>query len=60
MKDIFDYNNVINILIGMSAEQRETFATKMADRFPSTGYDIAAELMIRLQDKEAEEGILSW
>ena len=58
MKDIFDYNNVIGILIGMSSEQKETLAQKLVDRFPSTSYDFAAELMIKLQDKEAEEGVL--
>ena len=54
MKDIFDYKNVIDILIGMSSEQKEVLAQKLVDRFPSTTYDFAAELMIKLQDKEAE------
>ena len=57
--DIFDYKNVIDILIGMSDEQKKTLAQKMVDRFPSTTYDLASEFMIQLQDKEAEEGILS-
>ena len=57
--DIFDYKNVIDILIGMSAEQKKTLAEKMVERFPSTTYDLAAEFMIHLQDREAEEGILS-
>ena len=57
--DIFDYKNVIDILIVMSDEQQKTLAQKMVDRFPSTTYDLAAEFMIQLQDKEAEEGILS-
>ena len=58
--DIFDYKNVIDILIGMSAEQKKTLAEKMVERFPSTTYDLASEFMIQLQDREAEEGILSW
>ena len=58
MKDIFYYKNVIDILIGMSSEQKETLAEKLVERFPSTSYDFAAELMIKLQDKEAEEGVL--
>ena len=57
--DIFDYKNVIDILIGMSDEQKKTLAQKMVDRFPSTTYDLASEFMIQLQDREAEEGILS-
>ena len=57
--DIFDYKNVIDILIGMSDEQKKTLAQKMVDRFPSTTYDLASEFMIQLQDKAAEEGILS-
>ena len=57
--DIFDYKNVIDILIGMADEQKKTLAQKMVDRFPSTTYDLASEFMIQLQDKEAEEGILS-
>ena len=57
--DIFDYKNVIDILIGMSDEQKKTLAQKMVDRFPPTTYDLASEFMIQLQDKEAEEGILS-
>ena len=56
--DIFDYKNVIDILIGMSDEQKKTLAQKMVDRFPSTTYDLASEFMIQLQDKEAEEGVL--
>ena len=53
MKDIFDYKNVIDILIGMSAEQKTALAEKMVERFPSTTYDLAAEFMIQLQDREA-------
>ena len=56
--DIFDYKNVIDILIGMSDEQKKTLAQKMVDRFPSTTYDLASEFMIHLQDREAEEGIV--
>jgi len=58
MKDIFFFFYVIDILIGMSSEQKETLAEKLVERFPSTSYDFAAELMIKLQDKEAEEGVL--
>ena len=56
--DIFDYKNVIDILIGMSDEQKKTLAQKMVERFPSTTYDLASEFMIHLQDREAEEGIV--
>ena len=58
--DIFDYKNVIDILIGMSDEQKKVLAQKLVERFPSTTYDLASEFMIQLQDREAEEGILSW
>ena len=57
--DIFDYKNVIDILIGMSAEQKKVLAQKLVERFPSTTYDLASEFMIQLQDRETEEGILS-
>ena len=57
--DIFDYKNVIDILIGMSDEQKKVLAQKLVERFPSTTYDLASEFMIQLQDREAEEGILS-
>lgn len=58
--DIFDYKNVIDILIGMSDEQKKVLAQKLVERFPSTTYDLASEFMIQLQDRETEEGILSW
>ena len=57
--DIFDYKNVIDILIGMSDEQKKVLAQKLVERFPATTYDLASEFMIQLQDREAEEGILS-
>ena len=56
--DIFDYKNVIDILIGMSDEQKKVLAQKLVERFPSTTYDLASEFMIHLQDREAEEGIV--
>ena len=56
--DIFDYKNVIDILIGMSDEQKKVLAQKLVERFPSTTYDLASEFMINLQDREAEEGIV--
>ena len=57
--DIFDYKNVIDILIGMSDEQKKVLAQKLVERFPSTTYDLASEFMIQLQDRETEEGIIS-
>ena len=33
MKDIFDYNNVMGILAGMSDKQLETLAEKLVNRF---------------------------
>ena len=56
--DIFDYKTVIDILIGMSDEQKKVLAQKLVERFPSTTYDLASEFMIHLQDREAEEGIV--
>jgi len=50
--DIFDYKNVIDILIGMSDKQKQTLAEKLVDRFPTVAEDMATFFNQYIQDKE--------
>jgi len=50
--DIFDYKNVIDILIGMSDKQKQTLAEKLVDRFPTVAEDMATFFNQYIQDKD--------
>lgn len=51
MKDIFDYKNVKDILIGMSGKQLETLAEMLVDKHEETAHHITSMLDAYLQDK---------
>ncbi len=53
--DIFDYNNVIGILAGMSDKQLETLAEKLVNRFDKTADYFESYLSAYLQDKVKRE-----
>ncbi|MAD24760.1 MAG: hypothetical protein CMO44_11390 [Verrucomicrobiales bacterium] len=51
MKDIFDYKNVKDILIGMSGKQLETLAEMLVEKHEETAHHITSMLDAYLQDK---------
>ena len=55
MKDIFDYKNVKDILIGMSGKQLETLAEMLVDKHEETAHHITSMLDAYLQDKVKRE-----
>ena len=55
--DIFDYKNVIDILIGMSDKQKQTLAEKLVDKFPTVAEDMATFFNQYAQDKEMRTAI---